>query len=379
MKAAFLTTASTVVILCSMSCAMSSSMSSARTAVQAKLTIEQLIEETGVEAGTVALRDVPGWRKPKKIVVRDVGPSVDDYQRVLPGVEIVIVSSAVDAAKNAAGADAIIGWCTNDAVSAAKDAVWVQVFSAGAEHCFTDERIVNKSIVLTNMQKMAAPVIAEHVIAMTLSLARGLPQFAKGMSDGEWLRTPAYTDGMQSIAGKTMLVVGLGGIGTEVARRAAALGMRVVGTRRSSHEGPEFVEYVGLSDELFELAGNADFVVNALPLTTETTDLFDAAFFAAAKSGAHFVNVGRGRSVVTADLLAALETGQIAGAALDVTEPEPLPADHALWQMDNVIITPHVSSRASNRDRRITLLMENLKRFNAGDALLNVVDPALGY
>jgi len=210
-------------------------------------------------------------------------------------------------------------------------------------------------------------------------LARGLPKCDKAMSQGEWLRKPAMTEGMQSIAGKTMLVVGLGGIGTEVARRAAALDMRVIGTRRSSRDGPDFVDYVGLSDELHELAGQADFIVNALPLTPATTGLFDQHFFAAAKRGMHFINVGRGRTVVTDDLVAALREGQVAGAGLDVTDPEPLPGDHPLWQFDNVIITPHVASRGANRVRHKLLTIENLRRFVAGDALLNVVDPNLGY
>jgi phosphoglycerate dehydrogenase-like enzyme len=214
---------------------------------------------------------------------------------------------------------------------------------------------------------------------MVLSLARGLIPFSKAMPDGEWLRSSPIVDGMQSIAGKTVLVVGLGGIGTEVARRVAALDMRVIGTRRSSREGPEFVEYVGLSHELHELAAQADFIVNALPHTDETEGTFNAGFFKAAKRGAYFINVGRGKTVVTADLVAALESGQLAGAALDVTDPEPLPSDHPLWQMDNVIITPHVSSRGGNRVRHNTLVRENLRRFVAGDALLNVVDPELGY
>jgi len=347
--------------------------------VCAQSAIEQLIEQTGVKAADVALRDLPGWREPRKIVVRDIGLTLDEMQQVLPGVEIVIVRSQAEATARAAGADAVIGYCGAALMAAAGDAIWVQVYSAGVERCMANERIANESVVLTNMQKMASPVIAEHVTAMILSLARGLPQYSKGMVEGEWLDESPIAYGMQSIAGKTVLVAGLGGIGTEVARRAAALGMRVVGTRRSSREGPDFVEYVGLSDELFELAGGADFIVNALPLTSETTGLFDATFFAAAKHGAHFINVGRGRSVVTADLVAALESGQIAGAALDVTEPEPLPSDHALWQLDNVIITPHVASNGGNRIRHGILLMENLKRFGAGDALLNVVDPKLGY
>lgn len=341
--------------------------------------IDELVDQTRIKAGPVAMRDISGWREPKKIIIRDVGLPLADIQAMLPGVEVVSVRSEAEAVAKANGADAVVGWCSDELVAAAKDAVWVQIFSAGAERCFSVNRIADGSVVLTNMQKMSSPVIAEHVTALTLSLARGLPQFAKVMPSGEWRRGPGISDGMLSIAGKTMLVVGLGGIGTEVARRAAALDMRVVGTRRSSRDGPDFVDYVGLSGELLELAAEADFIVNALPLTAETTGLFDEEFFDAAKRGVRFINVGRGRTVVTDDLVAALRSGQIAGAALDVTEPEPLPAEHPLWQMNNVIITPHVAGRGGNLARHSMLLMENLQRFVAGDALLNVVDPELGY
>ncbi len=347
--------------------------------VFAQSNIDELMQQTGIEAGDVALKDMPGWHAPKKIIVRDIGLSQREMQALMPGVEVIDVRSEAEAVANAKGADAIIGWCSERVIAAAEDAIWVQIRGAGAERCVTAERIANGSIVLTNMQKMSSPVIAEHVISMTLSLARRIPQFAKTMPSGEWRRTPEITDGMQSIAGKTMLVVGLGGIGTEVARRAAALDMRVIGTRRSSRKGPEFVDYVGLSNELYELAAEADFIVDALPLTAETTGLLDKEFFSAAKRGAFFINVGRGRTVVTDDLVAALESGQIAGAGLDVTEPEPLPADHPLWQMDNVIITLHVGGRGGNRVRHAILLKENLRRFAAGEALLNVVDPELGY
>ena len=345
----------------------------------AQLTIEQLIEQTGIEAGDVAMRDMPGWHKPRKIIFLDRFGFFEEVEDSMLGVELVVVRSEADAIAQAEDADAIIGSCAGRVVSAAPKVIWVQIFSAGAERCLVVDQIRSEQVILTNMQKMSSPVIAEHVIAMTLALARGLPQFSKTMPQGKWLRGSGVTDGMQTIAGKTMLVVGLGGIGTEVARRAAALDMRVIGTRRSSREGPEFVDYVGLSDELHELAGQADFIVNALPLTPATTGLFDQNFFAAAKSGTHFINVGRGGTVVTDDLVAALRDGRVAGAALDVTDPEPLPADHPLWQFDNVIITPHVASRGADRVRQRILAIENLRRFVAGDALLNVVDPNLGY
>jgi phosphoglycerate dehydrogenase-like enzyme len=174
--------------------------------------------------------------------------------------------------------------------------------------------------------------------------------------------------------------VGLGGIGTEVARLAHGLGMRVIATRNSSREGPDFVERVGLSDELLAFAAQADVVVTALPLTPQTTKLFDAAFFSAMKPGGYFINVGRGASVVTEDLVAALRDGRLAGAGLDVTDPEPLPPGHALWALPNVLVTPHVSTASDVQDARsVAVLHENLRRYVAGERMLNVVDIARGY
>lgn len=347
--------------------------------VFAQSPIEDLIEQTGVEAGPVASRDFPGWREPQKIVMWDMAGLYEEVHDVMPGVELVRVDTESEMIANADGADAILAWCSERVLEAASDATWIQVFQAGVERCLTVERVRNGDVMLTNMQKMSSPVIGEHVTAMVLALSRGLVGFSKSMEGGEWSRGSDVVAGMQSYGGKTVLIAGLGGIGTEAARRLAALDMRIIGTRRSSREGPDFVEYVGLSHELHELAAQADFIVNALPYTAETEGLFDAEFFSAAKRGAHFINVGRGKTVVTADLVAALKSGQLAGAALDVTDPEPLPPGHPLWQMDNVIITPHVSSRGGNRIRHIAVARENLRRFIAGDALLNVVDPELGY
>jgi len=130
---------------------------------------------------------------------------------------------------------------------------------------------------------------------------------------------------------------------------------------------------------MLTLAEEAHIIVNALPLTDATRGLIDAEFFAATQNGSYFINVGRGGTVVTNDLVAALQSGRLAGAGLDVTDPEPLPPDHPLWELDKVIITPHVSARGSDRSRHMLLMMENIRRYIAGDALLNVVDPKKGY
>ncbi len=348
-------------------------------AASAQTNIQELIEQTGVEAGTVALRELPGWRQPRKVIVRDIGLPRSEVEGVLPGVEVVLAVTESEAVDKARGADAIIGWCSESLIEAAERASWVQILSAGAERCVSAGPIADGSVVLTNMQKMSSPVLAEHAIALTLSLARQLPYFTKQMTTGQWQKRSPVSERMQSIAGKTMLVVGLGGIGMEVAKRAAALDMRVIGTRRSSREGPDYLDYVGLSDELPKLAGEADFIVVTLPLTPDTRGLLDRDFFGAAKTGTQLVNVGRGPVVDMDDLLAALQSGQVAGAALDVTDPEPLPPGHPLWQMENVLITPHVAARGGSLSRHMILLKENLRRFAAGDALLNVVDPKLGY
>ncbi len=341
--------------------------------------VEKLIRQTGIKQGSVPVRDLSRWREPRKIVVRATDELVGELRRLWPDIDFVQVTTQAEAIEQAGAAEAIIGICSAEVLDAAVDASWIQVFSAGVERCVALEQVASTEVVLTNMQKIASPVLAEHAVAMVMALGRGLVPYGKLMATGEWRRGGPAAPRKQEISGKTLLVVGLGGIGTEVARRAAALGMRVVGTRRSSRDGPDFVDYVGLSNELHELAAEADFIVNALPLTPETTGIFDQEFFADAKRGSYFISVGRGASVVTDDLVQALETGQLAGAGLDVTDPEPLPADHRLWQIENVIITPHVAGRGGGRERHDTLIKENTRRFVAGDKLLNVVDPQRGY
>lgn len=347
--------------------------------LRAEISIEQLLDQAQIAEGEVATRDLPRWQGAKKILLFDIGIDLGDTFAAMPDVEVIVVSSAADAMQHASSVDAIIGSCNAGLIAAAENLVWVQIYWAGAERCLSVEEIANGEVVMTNMQKMSSPVIAEHAIAMTLSLARGLPRYVHAMSDGNWARSDAYRAEMMPVAGKKMLVAGLGGIGMEVARLGAALGMRVSGTRNSSRSGPDYIEYVGLSNELTTLAADADIVVNALPLTDGTRDLFDEEFFSAVKPGAIFVNVGRGKTVVTDDLIAALESGQISAVGLDVTDPEPLPATNALWQRDDVIITPHVAGSGGERERHTVLLIENLRRYAVGDPLLNVVDPQKGY
>jgi phosphoglycerate dehydrogenase-like enzyme len=343
-----------------------------------------LVERFELREGPTPVRDRPGWAPPVRIVVADVA-AADFLRGIAPKAEVVGVPGLrnfADMAKAVEGADVLIGLCSPEIVEAGKNLQWIQLLNAGADSCSTIPEVAQRGILVTNLQRIQGPHMAEHAIALMLALARGLPHFGIEQAAGAWklgLRELGDLH-LLEVEGKTMLVVGLGGIGTDVAKRAAGLGMRVQATRNSRREGPEYVEYVGLADEYVALAANADVIVNATPLTPQTRGMFDAAFFAAMKDSAFFINIGRGESVVTEDLVAALRAGAIAGAGLDVTDPEPLPPGHPLWSMTNVIVTPHIATSSDFRDQRtVTLVGENLRRYMRGDRVLSVVDLELGY
>ena len=343
------------------------------------MSVEDFIDATGVRAGAIPVERRPGWSATPTILVRTMAGATEGLDDMFPSARIIIVDSLDDALLHVPTAQIILGFCDSRLFDAAEDLVWVQVYWSGVERCLEHEAVGSGRILLTNMQKMSSATIGEHAVAMMLSLTRGLTPFAKMMPEGAWRRDYAQNSNMVSVDGKTLLVAGLGGIGKQVAMRAKGLGMRVVATRNSSRERPDYVDYVGLSDELHALAAQADVIVNALPLTPATEGLLDREFFAAAKRGSYFINVGRGSTVVTDDLLSALQDGQLGGAGLDVTDPEPLPADHPLWQLPNVIITPHVAGFGGSRHWHAMLMRENIRRYLAGEALLNVVDPERGY
>jgi phosphoglycerate dehydrogenase-like enzyme len=342
-----------------------------------------LVRDLGLSEGGVAMRELKGWKPPKKIVLFPLG-DIDALKRVAPGVEFVVVRSEAEMLAQAGNADAVFGGdhlvCSPKLLEVAKKARWLAVYSAGVESCLGNPKLESPAIVVTNMRAVAGPVMAEHAIALAYALARGLHVSVGRQARGEgWSGNFAGSE-PQSLTGKTMLIAGLGGIGLEVAERAHGLGMKVIATRGSSREGPKFVSYVGLADELPALIPQADVVVAALPLTPATTNLFDSKMFSLMKKTAYFVNMGRGGSVVTDDLVEALNNGTIAGAGLDVTEPEPLPKEHALWRAKNIIISPHMSARSDlGQSVRAQVLREQVRRFAAGEKLLAVVDFKRGY
>jgi phosphoglycerate dehydrogenase-like enzyme/glyoxylase-like metal-dependent hydrolase (beta-lactamase superfamily II) len=301
--------------------------------------------------------------------------------QVAPNVEVVQAKTREEAMKLAAEVHGTVGgFVTAEFLREAKNLRWVQQFSAGVEQIvFLPELRDNDAIVLTNMKGMYGPPIADHVMAMLLSLHRSLPHYADLMKKGQWGKgSEAPYQG--ELQGKTMLVVGLGGNGMQTARRAHACGMRVVATDPKEMAAPPFVSRLEKPDRLDALLPLADVVAVCCPLTPETNGMFNAARFGLMKDGAFFINIGRGKLVHQDALVQALRSKKLAGAGLDVTDPEPLPSDHPLWKLPNVLLTPHVSGQSpGTRERTRRLFIENVRRFASGEPLVNVVDKKAGY
>jgi phosphoglycerate dehydrogenase-like enzyme len=264
----------------------------------------------------------------------------------------------------------------------APDLLWVHSTSAGVEHYLFPE-MVESDVLLTNAKGCFAPAIAEHAIGLLFALTRNISGQTRNMSQGKW--QGVSNDKMFEMKGKTLGIVGLGGIGSQTARRARALDMKVIAVDIV----PKYNEQIGdICDEvrlvqdggLEWLLPESDVILISAPHTKVSEGMIGAEQFGMMKESAYFINVARGKLVKTPDLVHALNNGQIAGAGLDVTDPEPLPSDHELWKMENVIITSHIAARSQyNRERSNAVWIENIHRFVNELPMLNQVDKVLGF
>ncbi len=332
----------------------------------------------------VAVPSEKGAPRPKlKYLSLPLAPDLKAaFAQVAPNVEILEARPGPEAMKLAAqvhGASG--GFVTPEFLREAKSLRWVQQQSAGVENVvFIPELRGNDQIVLTNYKTMYGPNIADHVFAILLSFTRGIPYYEDLRRQQVWGRGASEPPALVELKGKTMLVVGLGGIGLEVARRAHAFDMRVLAVDPKEMAAPLSVSRLEKPDRLMALLPEADVVTIASPLTPETTRMFGSAQFSLMKPGAYFINIARGKEVDTQALLDVLQSGRLAGAGLDVTDPEPLPADHPLWKAPNLLLTPHVATLSpGSRARTRALWIENMRRFAAGEPMLNVVDKKAGY
>lgn len=344
-----------------------------------------------VESGTPARDLVPGWRIPSAILVLVDKPERTSWlQEAMPkGVRVIGVRSAQDATPFLQSADALVMLpCQTGLVAKAPHVQWIHMGSGGSDQCLTIPGIARGDILMTNGQKVKNTVLAEMAMGYVFALARSIDVGIRNQETRDL--EGAHGRAAKQLDGATMLIVGLGGAGTEIARIAHSIGMKVIATRNSSHEGPDFVSYVGLSDETPSLVGQADVIVICAPLTPATRGLFDAKMLSRMKKDALLVNWTRAEITVPEDLAAALKAGTIGGAALNWATAAPLPSTHPLWSAPNLILAPWAGTgggaevNKSNQSEttinmRWAVIRENMRRFAIGDKMYSVFDVERGY
>ena len=304
----------------------------------------------------------------------------------------VVVNAADEeqAVRLAGDADAFLGKITPRILSAARQLRWVQSFTASLEH-YIFPALAEHPCILTNMRGLFSDVIADQVMGYVICFARNLHIYIRNQLQCKWapvggeVARVSFASGPGTVnpidlahrhlSDQTLGIVGLGAIGSEIARRAKSFGMRVVAIDARHVDRPYGVEWLRPPSRLGDLLAESDYVVIAAPHTPATAGLFGRGQFRQMKRTAYLINVGRGAIVDLSALTESLRDGEIAGAALDVFEIEPLPADHPLWAFPNVILTPHIAGYSPRiAQRHFGVLLENVKRFVAGQPLMNVVD-----
>ncbi len=322
---------------------------------------------------------LPLAAQPKKILVTGAsGDELREMQSVAPSARIVGVESD-DLLREVADADALVGTVSAELVRAGSKLKWVQIRSAGVERYLhlAPPDLRDSDIVLTNGRIIQGPEIADHAFALLLANTRGLTRFWPNQQQAAWKREPG---GLVELRGKTAVVVGVGGIGTQIAVRAHAFGMRVIGVDPKDIPYQPYLATVVRPDRLDEVLPEADVLFIAAPHTPESHQMIGPQQFDLLPRGAYFIAVSRGKTYDMDALVKALDSQRLAGAGVDVTDPEPLPEDHPLWKFANVVITPHIAGASDEIGRRrLDLIKENIRRFVNGEPLLNVVDKQRGY
>ena len=314
---------------------------------------------------------------PRKIVVTGLAaPDVAALQASAPAGVKVVGATQSSQAKETVDAEGLIGSLSAAELRSAKKLKWIQTHSAGVDGLRYPE-LVNSDITLTNAKIVMGPNIADHALALLLTMTRGMNLALAAKPQGTWNRGGFN---LIELAGKNALVIGVGGIGMQIAQRARGFGMNVTGVDPEDIPYNPLLDKVVKPDQLDEVIAQADVVFVAAPLTEQSRGMVGAKQFELMRKGSYFVAVSRGGLYDTNALVKALDSGRLAGAGLDVTSPEPLPPDHPLWKFPNTVITPHVAGQSDEMPkRRMELFKENIRRFAEGRPMLNVVDKKKGY
>ena len=320
---------------------------------------------------------------PKLIIMPPQNAESQDWahriQTELPTYDIVLPRTDDEVQPHLPDADAVYGWVSPEQLPLAENLRWLQSPAAGPSPGFYYPALIEHPVVVCNPRGIYNDHIAQHIMMFVLALSRGLPYYMDAQRERIWDKD-ARKHGYIDLAQATALIVGVGGIGQETARLCNAFGMKVIGTDpRWEYDVPSVEKYT--PQALSQLLPRADFVIATTPHTPETERMWNKERFALMKRTAYFINIGRGKTMILADLIEALTQGNIAGCGLDVFEIEPLPAESPLWQLPNVLLTPHIAVKdaANIPERRFEVFLENARRFAAGEPLRNVVNKAAWY
>ncbi|MFL6387011.1 MAG: D-2-hydroxyacid dehydrogenase [Terriglobales bacterium] len=303
-------------------------------------------------------------------------------QQDFPGHQFIQLQNYDRVPQEIADTDVFIGLSLRpEQFAAAKRLRWIHS-PAAAVHQLMYPELIKSSVALTNSTGVHGPVVAEHAITLLLALAKRLPQAMQYQAKHEWSQNQLWQGSPRprEVADSTVLVVGMGSIGREFAARAKALGMRILAIRENPAKGLDGADAVYGSAQIDDVLPQADYVLLCTPVTPATTGIMNAARLNKMKPDSYLINVARGPLIDEAALLDTLQHRRIAGAALDVFNQEPLPADSPFWSLDNIIITPHTAAVTDRLwERHYRLIVDNMKRFLAGERLLNEVDKTRGY
>ena len=292
----------------------------------------------------------------------------------VPEARVVVAEDGETAAREITDAEAAFGWLTDDLLAKAQRIRWLQAPQAAPAAGYYYPALIEHDLSVTNFREIFNDHISAHILSFVLAFARGLHVYLPQQLRRDW-KKPADNQGVVHLPEATALIVGVGGIGAETAHLLSALGVTVLATDARQATAPAGVAELHRPEALDDLLPRADFVILTVPHTPATEGFFNRARFQRMKKSAFFINIGRGMTTRLDDLVAALNAGEIAGAALDVYEQEPLPADHPLWLTPNVLMTPHMAGYGPYLDdRRFEIMMENCRSFAAGKPLRNVVD-----
>ncbi len=302
---------------------------------------------------------------------------VEQIRSAGKNIDLHIITDREEFKRHTADAEVILGNIERESLVGAKKLKFFQTWAAGVEWLYPE--MIQHPVILSNMQRIFSPVIAETAIGLLLSLTRGLAQDSiPNFKERKYRNASVPLDDLYH---KTIGIVGMGGIGSDTARRLHyGFSMRVLATDAKPIPKPEFVAELHDPDWLLEMVPQVDVLMSAAPLTKITRQMFNDAVFNKMKPTAYFINVSRGGLVDNDALVRALKEKKIRGAGLDATTPEPLPSDHPFWDCPNLVVTPHNSGYAPSRQIRLmALVAENVRRYSNGLPLLNVVDKARGY